>query len=243
MTTTETMEKSNLSTKETTKTLEESQLSANEPNHNPKAFTTKKGTTKRPKAFDKTTKRKQPFSITDGMLSSIVSDFELEGLLEGELVHLSFDCPKTLRARFKQATRHNKTNVCDELQKFMASYILSYELKKHALGNTMSKVLPVEFSIGEISLHQYCQSKPRRWVNHGNTEGDAESIPESKLACTIIVDGVACGKPAYARATFHASLGHGNYRDTEFAVCEQCYRDRVRGNGAWMNVMLLEVSS
>ncbi len=129
-----------------------------EPNFNPNAFTTKRKQNKKSKKYTN-------FGITGSMLSSIVSELGLDGLVDGELTHLSFDCPKPLRLAFKTATRSQKTNVCDELQKYMVNYVVAFQTKKHALGDTLSKLLPVEFSIGEINLHQYCQTKPRRWVN------------------------------------------------------------------------------
>ena len=88
----------------------------------------------------------------------------MEDLFKGKMTHLSFDCPKTLREAFKQECKCNGTSVCKELQKYQLSYIATSRIKRHALGNTLSKALAVDFTIENLNFEQYVQSRPRRFL-------------------------------------------------------------------------------
>jgi hypothetical protein len=65
----------------------------------------------------------------------------LEGLFKGELVHFSFDWPFNLREAFVEESKANGTSACKEGQKLMASYVVTSRVKKHALGNTLAKLV------------------------------------------------------------------------------------------------------
>jgi len=116
------------------------------------------------KNLPQTQQQKQANSIAGSMLRDVASELGLEGLFGGKIVHVSFDCPLNLREAFKTEIMENKSSQCKELQKFMLSYIVVSRLKKHALGNTLGKLVDVPFTIGELNLNQYVQSRPRRYV-------------------------------------------------------------------------------
>ena len=46
----------------------------------------------------------------------------------------------------------------------MASYVVTSRMKRHALGNTMSKLVDVPFVIERMDFNQYVQSRPRRYL-------------------------------------------------------------------------------
>ena len=100
--------------------------------------------------------------IASGMLSDVEGELGLEGLFGGELTHLSFDCPTNLRTAFRTETKDNGTSVCKELQKYMTSYVATSRIKKHALGNTLSRALTANFTVENLNFEQYVQSRPRR---------------------------------------------------------------------------------
>jgi hypothetical protein len=85
-------------------------------------------------------------------------------LFEGDIYHASFDCPKPLAKAFKKATHDNGTSICKELQKYMLIYVTADHAEKTAYGNTLCKVLKPKIAIGELNFEQYCQTKPRRWI-------------------------------------------------------------------------------
>ncbi len=77
------------------------------------------------------------------MLSEIEEILSINCLFEGEMTHLSFDCPKNLRQAFKQECKANSVSVCKMLQNYQLTYIVVSRLKKHAYGNTLSKLVDV----------------------------------------------------------------------------------------------------
>lgn len=115
----------------------------------------------------------------------------MEGLFKGKLVHESFDCPVTLRDAFKDECKQNGSSVCKELQKYELSYIVSSRIKKHAFGNTFSKLANIPVTIGNLNLHTYVQSRVRRY---GPQE---QEVMLSKCAY--------CGKPAVGRFRWNKS--------------------------------------
>lgn len=96
------------------------------------------------------------------MPSDVEKMLGLDGLFDGKLTHLSFDCPNNLRSAFKTESKSNSVSVCKNLQKFMASYVVTSRVKKHALGNTLAKLVDVPFVIENLNFEQYVQSRPRR---------------------------------------------------------------------------------
>ena len=86
----------------------------------------------------------------------------LNGLFEGDIVHLSFDCPKKLRTTFNYESKANGTSTCKKLQHLMASYVVTSKVKKNALGNTLAKLVDVPFVIEILNFEQNVQSRPRR---------------------------------------------------------------------------------
>ena len=96
-------------------------------------------------------------SIASGMLFSAENVEKLLGLKDlfgGNIVHFSFDCPSNLRKAFVQECRSNGTSACKEEQKLMASYVVASRMKKHALGNTMSKLIDVPLVIEKMVFAQ-----------------------------------------------------------------------------------------
>ena len=129
-----------------------------------------------------------PHSIAGSMLREVAEQLGLDGLFDGKIVHVSFDCPYNLREAFKHEIISNGTSQCKELQKFMLSYIVVSRLKKHALGNTLSKLVDVPFTIENLSLNQYVQSRPRRYVRDVGNEAVSdvdEVVTENGFYCVL----------------------------------------------------------
>lgn len=239
---TQSMDESKLTTKETAKTMDESRL-----------FTThRKKPTKRlyrkHEAIDDNSD-----SITNSNLSS--NDYlvdllglkdlvtELDDKTTGKHPHLSFDCPTKLRDAFKEATRAQKSNVCDELQKFQVSYVIAYRLKKNTFGNTLSKLLPTEISIGSVNLNQYTQARVRRKPDVAvKSEPEVEPEPKPETPAIQHCGFNGCMEPAIAKATNRSYKGNGEYAFKEFLVCQKHLDDRVKVDPdpkAWSNVVML----
>jgi hypothetical protein len=138
------------------------------PNYNPKAFTTHR-------KHNHKTKPIYDYSIAESMLKSIDSTLCLDSLFDGNIVHLSFDCPVNLRSAFNAETKHNGTSICKELTHFMAQYVFSSLVKKHALGNTISKIAETNFTIESMNFTQNVQSRPRRLLRSVEVEGAVAS--------------------------------------------------------------------
>jgi len=130
--------------------------------------------------------------IAKSMLSDVAEELGLEGLFQGEVTHLSFDCPRNLREAFKEEVKRNGSSVCKELQKSQLSYIVASRIKKHAFGNTLSKLVDVPVSIGALNVNQYVQSRVRRYAK---TEVFLEEVTQSVSACVL------CSSEAFAVVT------------------------------------------
>ena len=135
-------------------------------------------------------KNSDSHSIAGSMLREVAEQLGLDELFDGKIVHVSFDCPYNLREAFKHEIISNGTSQCKELQKFMLSYIVVSRLKKHALGNTLSKLVDVPFTIENLSLNQYVQSRPRRYVRRVRDESsdldeDVEFVNEFGIWCIL----------------------------------------------------------
>ena len=128
-------------------------------------------------------------SIAGSMLREVAEQLGLDGLFDGKIVHVSFDCPYNLREAFKHEIISNGSSQCKELQKFMLSYIVVSRLKKHALGNTLSKLVDMPMVIENLSLNQYVQSRPRRYVRRVRDESsdldDVEFVNEFGVWCVL----------------------------------------------------------
>jgi len=89
----------------------------------------------------KTTKSSYTFTTKNAKNDSIVkacfSEELVKDLFCGEMTHLSFDCPKTLRDTFKTECKRNGLSVCHLLRNFMTSFIIASRLKA-CFPNTMS---------------------------------------------------------------------------------------------------------
>jgi hypothetical protein len=148
-------------------------------------------------------KPKHDYSIAKSMLFSIEETLGLNSLFEGKMVHYSFDCPLNLREAFNTETKENGTSGCQEARRLMAQYVFSSMVKKHALGNTMSKIAESNFSIESMNFTQNVQSRPRRYLN--NSVG-AELTVDGSAECMI----GSCGKAAvevgvYQLCAFHTA--------------------------------------
>lgn len=119
-------------------------------------------------------------SIAGSMLRNVVSELGLDDLFGGEIVHASFDCPSNLRKAFKEVTNQEGSSVCKELQKYMAARVIVSRLKKHALGNTLSKLVESSFVIENLNLNTYVQSRVRRYHKEITAEKH-ESLTKEQL--------------------------------------------------------------
>ena len=121
-------------------------------------------------------------SISKSMPSDVEKMLGLDGLFEGDIVHLSFDCPRNLRTAFNSESKANGTSTCKNLQHFMASYVAVSRTKKHALGNTLAKLVDVPFVIENLNFEQYVQSKPRRLLRPEKSSKGAKVLSREELA-------------------------------------------------------------
>jgi hypothetical protein len=96
-------------------------MTETQPNFNPNAFTTAK---------------KHKNSISASNLFTIDDLVTKQTLFEGNMVHLSVDCPFNLRTAFNNACKANGTSTCKIIQQFAANYIMATTIKEHALANT-----------------------------------------------------------------------------------------------------------
>jgi len=124
-----------------------------------KTFSHKRRKPRTPKQTQDSSAKSMPFSVENAE-----KYLGLEGLFDGKMTHLSFDCPKPLREAFKQECKANGTSTCKTLQHYMVAYVTTSRLKKHALGNTISKVFDVPLTIGSLNFEQNVQSRVRRYV-------------------------------------------------------------------------------
>ncbi|MFA5365181.1 MAG: hypothetical protein WC325_08390 [Candidatus Bathyarchaeia archaeon] len=108
-------------------------------------------------------------SITSSMPFSIDYLTVRQGLFNGEMTHLSFDCPKNLRNMLNTAVKANGTSVCKILTEYAAAYIDATMIKQHALANTLLEPkrhdTVVNVGINELSFTQNVQNRPRRFVD------------------------------------------------------------------------------
>jgi hypothetical protein len=150
--------------------------------------------------------KKQENCIAKSRLFPIEETLELDGLFDGKLYHLSFDCPKNLALAFKQETRDNGTSICKELQKYMLSYVSSARMQKTAFGNTISRVLKPSLTIENLNFEQYCQTRPRRYVRNVEPVDVTRNL---EVACEV----AGCRNAALSEAVYLP-------RDELYRVCE-----------------------
>ena len=109
-------------------------------------------------------------------------------LLGGDVVHLSFDCPRNLREYFNQVARRKYGSTCRALRKFMLIECVEDILKKHALGNTLADVVPSVFNVPQIVMPTYVQSRVRRYVKSEDVsvrDEDDEFINQFGVWCVL----------------------------------------------------------
>ena len=174
-----------------------------------KIFTTAPQNGKR-KPNRTTTQRHQQetLSIALGMLSNNDLEKQAGGLLQGEVVHLSFDCPKPLREAMKQTAQRNGLSLCKMLCVLGAACVVADQRKEHAFSNTIGGRQPL-VSIGALNFEQYCQTKPRRWMG---------KAPEDVKACSP--EGVK-GEFCQIEGCRKIAVSSGVYLETgkEYSLC------------------------
>jgi hypothetical protein len=171
--------------------------------------------TKNSKSFSKNIEN----SIANRRLLSVEKELGLEGLFDGPLYHLSFDCPKPLARAFKEATHRDGTSICKELQKYMLIYLTADHVEKTAYGNTLRKVLKPNIAIG-LNFEQYCQTKPRRWINKSIEQVKGTDNSGKKFSFCEIGN---CDNPAIAVMTY--SKEKNDYRVCLLHQKEYCKND------------------
>jgi hypothetical protein len=134
---------------------------------------------KRNRNQKKITKQKEN---AQSMLLSIEQTLGLDTLFEGKISHLSFDIPKNLRTALNEECKTNGDTACKVLTKSASLYVLASRIKKHALGNTISRILESSFTIEQVNFTQNCQTRPRRWIRK-DTRVDFEK--EAVQLCEI----------------------------------------------------------
>ena len=161
---------------------------------------------------------KKQHSITKSSLFSIEQTLGLTDLFGGNMTHASFDCPTNLREAFKLECKHNGTSTCKELTKYMANYVATSRIEKHALGNTISRFMDPKFTIEEMIFNQNVQSRPRRYIANSNP-AHAETI-DGESFCEI----GDCRRPAVEIMSYQPKKNAEtverrvcNYHATEFS--------------------------
>jgi hypothetical protein len=147
-------------------------------------------------------------SIAKSLLPSIEKTLGLTDLFGGKIVHVSFDCPNNLRIAFNEACKFENRSSCKIQQEIMASHVIAVQTKKHALGNTMSRLVDANFTIENLNFGQYVQSRPRRLIR--NVE--PETLTSSGLLTCQIGNGTCLNQ----------AIGKGVYLKTgkEYRLCK-----------------------
>jgi hypothetical protein len=169
-----------------------------------------------------TNEQKKRINIADSIAGSMLSDVEkilgVEGLFDGEMTHLSFDCPKNLRSEFKQECKANGTTVCKTLQNYQLAYIVISRLKKHAYGNTLSRLVDAPIVIENLNCIQNVQSRVRRY-SRTTVNYEEETISKS-------CDFPNCPNEAVARAIYVV-------KNEEYEVCLRHLADACSDQKLW----------
>jgi hypothetical protein len=82
-------------------------------------------------------------------------------LFGGKKVHYSFDCPKNLRDAFNWAKKQTGEDGCEILRRFMALYVTKVIIEKHALGNTLMRVLNTPLWVDRVEYNQFFERARR----------------------------------------------------------------------------------
>jgi hypothetical protein len=157
------------------------------------ALTSKVLTTNRKRKTKYCTEKHQ-HSIEKSMLSPIEQELGVNDLFGGEIKHLSFDIPKNLITALNSECKLNGESVCKVLVKSASLYVVTSRIKKHALGDTLSKLLDSTFTIGEMNFTQNCQTRPRRLIRR-NVQVSLVS-PENETVQFCEVSKGNCKNPA-----------------------------------------------
>jgi hypothetical protein len=147
---------------------------------------------------------------------------ELNGLFEGKITHLSFDCPTNLRLAFKKATKAKGSSICKTLQQIMKAYVEAYYTQKTALGNTLTKDSNdngFSIIIEKLESNQYVQSRPRRLMR--NVESELITN-EGEFTCEI----GNCHNEAIGSGFFIPT-------ETEYRLCKLHYENYLNNPESW----------
>jgi hypothetical protein len=183
--------------------------------YSPKIFTThpkhgKRRPNKKPN-IKETLQKSIPFSIE--------KELGVDGLFDGKMTHLSFDCPEKLRKELVKEVKSNGDSVCKILVRAGAYYLINSRIKKHALGDTLSKVIDNNF-IGEMNFTQNVQERPRRYMRH--------VVPVSMRGEQVLceIGGGSCLEVAVGKAEYLP-------RKKIYNLCKKHFDCYVNNSGDW----------
>jgi len=119
--------------------------------------------------------------IARSMLSDVEHELAAAELNGGEMTHTRFDCPLNLRETYKQTVRAEGSSMCKELVISMYNRVIEAMLRKHALGNTMGKLVKFPSTVNYV-LPTVVQSRKRRWARQ-SVEEDKQTgrLPAEQL--------------------------------------------------------------
>lgn len=136
----------------------------------------------------------------------------LTTLFNGELTHLSFDCPKPLRQTFKTAVKANGSSVCHVLQTFMVTYLVANHYQKACFNDTYRHPITVK----NLVIPTYVKERVRRVKRIAEQIEDFEvTVTCGHVDCTAeaIGSGVWRGRNTLNLCADHYSEAEGTYGD------------------------------
>ena len=98
--------------------------------------------------------KNKPEQQTDSIVKACLPFVDL---LNGRIVHVSFDCPINLRKAFNSATKANGTSTCFVLRGFMQAYVITAHYQEACFPNTKKPIV-----IENLVMPTFVKSKVRR---------------------------------------------------------------------------------
>jgi hypothetical protein len=92
-------------------------------------------------------------------------------LLNGRIVHVSFDCPENLREAFNSATKANGTSTCFVLRGFMQTYVVTAHYQEACFSNTKKPIV-----IEKLVMPTFVKTRVRRIKTKEVFEEENETI-------------------------------------------------------------------
>lgn len=160
-------------------------------------------------------------SITKSSLFPIEQMLGITDLYGGKTTHFSFDIPLGMRKAFVRELKDNGDSGCQFLTKQVCTYIVISKLRKQSLGDTLSRIVDIDFAIQNLNFQQNVQSRPRRYIRN------TEAVTEDK-----------CG----FHDCFSKAVAKGVWRkQKEFLLCEVHLNQAKKDSLNWQGLETLNI--